>query len=86
MAGFSAGVPSPESIPGAAADPAGLNKKLRLLWIACGKDDFLLQRNQEFISMLKEKGIRHDWHLTDGDHSWPVWRTYLGELAPRLFR
>jgi enterochelin esterase-like enzyme len=86
VAGFSAGVPSAEAIPGAAADPEGLNKKLKLLWIACGKDDFLLQRNEEFVAMLKEKGIRHEWHLTAGDHSWPVWRIYLGDLAPRLFQ
>jgi enterochelin esterase-like enzyme len=86
VAGFSAGVPSAESIPGALADPAGLNRKLKLLWIACGKDDFLLQRNEEFIGLLKQKGISHEWHLTDGDHSWPVWRVYLADLAPRLFR
>jgi enterochelin esterase-like enzyme len=86
VAGFSAGVPSADQIRGAVEDPAGLNKKLKLLWIACGKDDFLLQRNEEFISTLKEKGVRHEWHLTDGDHSWPVWRIYLGDLAPRLFR
>ena len=86
VAGFSAGVPSAESIPGATADPEGLNKKLKLLWIACGRDDFLLQRNEEFIAMLKGKNIRHEWRLTAGDHSWPVWRIYLGDLAPRLFR
>ena len=59
---------------------------LKLLWIACGKDDFLLKRNEEFISLLKEKNIRHEWHLTDGNHSWPVWRIYLAELAPKLFQ
>jgi len=86
VAGFSAGVPSAESIPGAAADPEALNKKLKLLWIACGRNDFLLQRNEDFVALLKEKNIRHEWRLTDGDHSWPVWRIYLGDLVPRLFR
>ena len=33
------------------------NAKLKLLWIACGKDDFLLKRNEDFIALLKEKGI-----------------------------
>ena len=56
------------------------------LWIGIGKDDFLLQRNQEFIATLKEKDIHHEWHLTDGNHSWPVWRIYLAELAPKLFQ
>jgi enterochelin esterase-like enzyme len=67
-------------------DPAAANAKLKLLWIGVGKDDFLLQRNQEFIGMLKEKDIRHEWHLTDGTHSWPVWRLYLADLAPKLFQ
>jgi enterochelin esterase-like enzyme len=34
---------------------------------------------------LKEKGIKHEWRLTEGDHSWPVWRGYLAEVAPLLF-
>ena len=63
------------------ADATGL----RLLWIAVGKDDFLRQRNEEFVAVLKDKGIRHTWQLTDGDHSWPVWRRYLTEFAPLLF-
>ena len=67
------------------ADPAAANAGLRLLWIAVGKDDFLHQRNEEFVAVLKDKGIRHTWQLTDGDHSWPVWRRYLAEFAPLLF-
>lgn len=86
VVGFSASVPSRETIAGTLNDTKGANEKLKLLWIACGKDDFLLQRNQEFISLLKEKNLNHEWRLTDGTHSWPVWRTYLGELAPKLFQ
>ncbi len=86
VAGFSSSAPSREAIAGMLADPTGANHKLRLLWIACGRDDFLLKRNEEFTSLLTEEGIRHQWHLTDGDHSWPVWRIYLAELAPKLFR
>lgn len=82
---FSAGPPSAESSQAFLADPAAANSKLRLLWIACGKDDFLRQRNEEFIASLKEKAVRHEWQLTEGDHSWPVWRRYLADFAPRLF-
>ncbi len=38
------------------------------------------------ITSLKEKGIRHEWTETPGDHSWPIWRNYLSEFAPKLFR
>ena len=67
------------------ADPAAANAKLRLLWIAVGKDDFLRKRNEEFIAALKEKSIAHTWELSEGGHSWPVWRGYLAEFAPLLF-
>ena len=46
----------------------------------------LAQRNIEFAALLKEKGIRHEYLETEGDHSWPVWRRYLTDFAPLLFR
>jgi enterochelin esterase family protein len=82
---FSAGPPSAEVMKTFLADPAAANAKIRLLWIAVGKDDFLRQRNDEFVASLREKHIQYEWQLTDGDHSWPVWRRYLAEFAPRLF-
>ena len=86
VGGFSASVPSREAVASALADPEATNQKLKLLWIGCGKGDFLLQRNEEFIALLKEKNLKHEWQLTEGEHSWPVWRIYLAELAPRLFQ
>jgi enterochelin esterase family protein len=86
VGGFSASVPAREAIPAVVENPASVNRKLKLLWIGCGRDDFLLKRNEEFIALLDEKELRHEWHLTDGGHSWPVWRIYLAELAPRLFQ
>ncbi|MCU0913895.1 MAG: alpha/beta hydrolase-fold protein [Planctomycetes bacterium] len=86
VAGFSASAPAREAIADCLNDPAGTNEKLKLLWIGVGKDDFLLQRNQELIATLKERNIRHEWRLTEGNHSWPVWRVYLAELAPKLFQ
>lgn len=86
VGGFSASVPSPDAIRATLDHSTQTNERLKLLWIACGKDDFLLTRNQTFISTLQEKGIRHEWFLTEGNHSWPVWRTYLGDFLPRLFQ
>jgi enterochelin esterase-like enzyme len=62
------------------------NAKLKLLWIACGEKDFLLDRNNQLITTLKTRGVNHEWHLTPGDHSWPIWRDYLAQFAPKLFR
>jgi enterochelin esterase family protein len=68
------------------ADPAAINQQLRLLWIAIGKDDFLLARNREFVKALDELKIRHAYQETAGAHAWGVWRRYLAELLPLLFR
>lgn len=83
---FSAAVPGKDQVAEQFAKPEDVNQKLKLLWIACGKKDFLLERNRQFIEHLKEKGIQHQWLETEGDHSWPVWRGYLAELSPLLFK
>lgn len=82
---FSAAAPPTPMIEAALADAAATNARLRLLWIAIGKDDFLLERHTKFIALLNEKGIRHEYLLTEGGHSWPVWRQYLVDFVPRLF-
>jgi len=64
----------------------GVPKEPDLLWIGCGKSDFLIEDNENLIAALKERGIRHTWRLTEGGHSWPVWRDYLAEFTPLLFR
>lgn len=84
VGGFSSATPNKETVEKTLTDP-NTNKKLKLLWIGCGKDDFLLKRNEEFIAMLKENNISHDWQLTEGNHSWPVWRDYLAMFVPKLF-
>jgi len=56
---MSSGVRDPERLLGGAlTDPQATNKKLKLLWVACGKDDFLLQQNQQFDELLTARGIR----------------------------
>jgi enterochelin esterase family protein len=83
---FSAAAPPTPMIEGALANPAATNARLKLLWIAIGKDDFLLERNTTFIALLKDKGIVHEYQVTEGGHAWPVWRRYLAEFVPRLFQ
>ena len=85
--GSFSGVPADEAVTQAVVrDAKGTNTKLRLLWIGCGTDDFLLKRNEEFIGKLKAGGVNHEWHLTAGNHSWPVWRGYLADFLPRVFQ
>lgn len=84
--GSFSGAADPEALKAALDDGAGTSAKLRLLWIACGKNDFLLERNHSLIAALKAAGVKHEWHETEGDHSWPVWRRYLVSFLPRLFQ
>ena len=58
---------------------------LKLLWFACGKDDRLLESNQQLDALLTRRGVHHEFHETEGNHSWPLWRKYLPLFVSRLF-
>ncbi|HWR50184.1 MAG TPA: alpha/beta hydrolase-fold protein [Bryobacteraceae bacterium] len=81
---FSAAVPA--DIETALADSKGIDERLSLLWIGCGRQDSLFGRSQKLSELLKARGIRHTFRDTEGAHTYTVWRQYLGEFAPLLFR
>jgi enterochelin esterase family protein len=74
-----------QGVPGMKATPAQLNADLKLLWIAIGKDDFLLKDNRGFIEWAKGAGLNHAYLETEGAHAWGVWRGYLADFLPLLF-
>ena len=65
---------------------ADASSKFRLVWLACGTEDFLIGPHRKFEGWLKEKGVELRSKETPGAHTWMVWRRYLTELAPLLFR
>jgi enterochelin esterase family protein len=65
---------------------AKANAQLRLLWIACGKEDRLIDSNRKFLEFLKSKGVDYTWTETAGAHTWRVWRRNLSVFAPLLFQ
>ena len=68
------------------ADPKALDKKLKWLWLGCGKDDTNAFKNMsELAATFTEKKIKHTWFPTEGGHAWPVWRNHLVEVAQQLF-
>lgn len=62
------------------------NSKLRALWIGCGRQDSLFERSQKLSDLLKANNIQHTFRATEGRHTYTVWRQYLGEFVPLLFR
>jgi len=64
---------------------ATTNKRLRLLWISCGRQDFLYEANRQFSQTLTSNGIKVLYRETEGAHVWSVWRNNLQEALPLLF-
>ena len=62
------------------------NSQLRLLWVACGTDDRLIDANRKFLDFLGTRSVRFTRIETPGAHTWMVWRRNLAEFAPLLFQ
>ena len=69
----------PRAVDGGASRP-------RLVWLACGTEDFLIQPHRKFTSWLKEKGVEFTSKETSGAHTWMVCAATLTDLLPLLFR
>ena len=90
VGGFSAAIGNAANLPKTYAKLAGnareSNDKLKLLWIGCGTEDSLFGASKNFSEWLTANGIRHTFRETSGAHTWMVWRRYLHEISPLLFR
>ena len=60
------------------------NARIKLLWIACGKQDGLVKNNQAFVEWLKTRKIEHKYVETEGAHTWLVWRRYLSDFLNQV--
>jgi enterochelin esterase-like enzyme len=68
----------------ASLDPKATD--LRLLWIACGTEDSLIEPNRRFVAFLKTKTMPVTQIETPGFHAWTVWRDNLIHFTPLLFQ
>lgn len=69
-------------------DPKSFNKKVGLVWIACGDSDTTVQypRVKAWAEALDKGGIHESFHTYQGAHIWPVWRMALADFVPLLFQ
>src|SRR6185295_1232084 len=64
----------------------GIQAPFRLVWVSCGRQDFLFNNNQQFVEMLRARGVKVTYRETDGAHVWSVWRRNLYETLSLLFQ
>jgi len=62
------------------------NSGLKLYWIGCGKQDFLYEGVVNLRKLYDEQQFKYEYFESEGGHTWPEWRIYLSELAPKLFK
>lgn len=57
-------------------------KKLNSIrwYIDCGDDDFLYEGNSLAHIALTKKGVKHEYRVRDGAHTWTYWRTSLPKV------
>ncbi len=55
-------------------------KALPFLYIDCGSEDFLFQNNRDFIDLLVEKQVPHEFRQLPGGHTWPYWDKQVQEF------
>ena len=76
------------SFRGALAHPAGVDRRLHLLWLGAGSAETrFVRRMNDLGRRLQEIGIAHEAYLVpDGMHEWQTWRACLAQFAQRIFR
>lgn len=47
------------------------------IFMACGTEDFLLEKNRQFGDFLKEQGVDLTYRESPGIHDWRFWNEYL---------
>ena len=68
--------------------PPEKTKALPFIYLDCGTEDFLFQNNRDFVSLLIEKKVPHEYRQLPGAHNWQYWDKQVQEflrLADRTF-
>ena len=55
-------------------------KKFPFLYIDCGTEDFLFKNNRDFVELLLEKNVPHEFRQLPGGHNWKYWNAQVDEF------
>jgi S-formylglutathione hydrolase FrmB len=53
---------------------------LPYIYQSCGTEDFLFKNNREFVDLLVEKKVPHEYRETPGAHNWTFWDAQVKEF------
>lgn len=55
-------------------------KTLPFIYQSCGTEDFLIQNNRDFLALLNEKKVPHEYREHPGVHDWKFWDDQIREF------
>lgn len=55
-------------------------KTFPFIYLDCGTDDFLFQNNRDFLALLLEKNVPHEYRELPGAHNWKYWDQQIQEF------
>lgn len=55
-------------------------KTLPYIYISCGTEDFLIKNNRDFLGILNEKKVPHEYREHPGIHDWIFWDDQVREF------
>lgn len=63
-------------------------KAIPFIYVDCGTEDFLFKNNRDFVNLLVEKNVPHEFRQLPGAHDWKYWDKQVQEflrVADRAF-
>jgi putative tributyrin esterase len=55
-------------------------KAMPYIYQSCGTEDFLIQNNRDFLALLNEKKVPHEYRELPGGHDWKFWDDQVREF------
>jgi enterochelin esterase-like enzyme len=67
-------------------NPQEAKKKLKLLWISCGDNDWLIENSKRTHDYLYKNDVPHIYYIEPGVHDFKVWKNGLYMFSQFLFK
>ena len=61
-------------------------KELPKIYMACGTEDFLLDKNRDYHNFLLANNVEHTYVEGPGDHNWSFWNEYIDKGIDWIYK